>query len=65
MSLIELKYQKSIEELKLELQGFPSKFSVTLDLWTSKNNLSFQGITGHWLSDDWDKKSELLSLNRS
>ncbi len=39
-----------------------SKISITCDLWTSKNALSFFGITGHWIDNDFVLQERLLSF---
>ena len=44
MRRLEVIYKQKKEELKMELGSFKSKFSLTCDLWTSKNNLSFFGV---------------------
>jgi hypothetical protein len=49
-------------ELKEELTKFKSKFSITCDLWTSLNCLSFFGITIHFIDDDWKMHERLLAF---
>jgi hypothetical protein len=41
---------------------FKSKLSVTCDVWTSKNQLSFFGFTIHYIDDDWQMQQELLAF---
>jgi hypothetical protein len=59
--LVELYNQKK-HEMKERLNGFNSKFSITCDVWTSKNQLSFFGFTIHYIDDDWQMKEELLAF---
>ena len=44
------------------MNGFNSKFSVTCDVWTSKNQLSFFGFTIHYIDNDWEMQQELLAF---
>ncbi|GES80816.1 zinc finger BED domain-containing protein RICESLEEPER 2-like [Rhizophagus clarus] len=53
-------YEK--EHIKTELQKIPGKFSFTLDGWTSRNQLSFLGITIHWITSNWKLKSTVLDF---
>ena len=55
-------YNQKKHEMKERLNGFNSKFSVTCDVWTSKNQLSFFGFTIHYIDDDWQMKEELLAF---
>ncbi|GBB84907.1 hypothetical protein RclHR1_01150011 [Rhizophagus clarus] len=50
------------EHIKTELQKIPGKFSFTLDGWTSRNQLSFLGITIHWITSNWKLKSTVLDF---
>ena len=40
-------YEQQKEKLKEKLQSFKSKYSITYDVWTSKNQLLFFGFTIH------------------
>ncbi len=55
-------YDQKKHEMKERLNGFNSKFSVTCNVWTSKNQLSFFGFTIHYVNDDWQMKEELLAF---
>ena len=57
----EMFVQKS-QEVKDMLNSFNSKYSITCDIWTSKNQLSFFGFTIHFINDDWQMKDELLAF---
>jgi hypothetical protein len=48
--------------LRKELQKFNSKFSLTCDVWTSKNQLSFFGFTVHFIDDKWKMQQRLLAF---
>jgi hypothetical protein len=36
--------------------------SLTFDAWTSKIMTSYLAVTGHWITQDWHLRSELLSF---
>lgn len=48
--------------LKKLLQTTTSKISITCDLWTSGNTLSFFGITGHWVDEDYEYQERLIAF---
>ncbi len=58
MTTFEIKFM----QMKNEVNAVPGKISITLDLWTSKNFLSFMAIRGHWLDDDWTYQTKLLDF---
>ncbi len=62
MRRLEEIYNKKKQELKERLNRFKSKYSVTCDVWTSKNQLSFFGFTIHYINDEWEMKQELLAF---
>lgn len=49
-------------ELKKLLGSTTSKVSITCDLWTSGNSLSFFGITGHWVDDNYEYQERLIAF---
>ncbi|GBC52400.2 zinc finger BED domain-containing protein RICESLEEPER 2-like [Rhizophagus irregularis DAOM 181602=DAOM 197198] len=51
------------EFIKKKLQEIPSKVSITLDAWTSKNQISFLGITIHWITNDWKLENTTLDFS--
>jgi len=55
-------YNYKKDELKRRLHSFASKFSVTCDVWTSKNQMSFFGITLHYIDNDWNVQNGLLAF---
>ena len=38
---------------KQNVEKISSQISFTFDTWTSKNQISFLGITMHWIDDNW------------
>lgn len=48
--------------LKRKLNGFKSKISITCDLWTSKNQLSFLGVTAHYIDATWTMQQEVIAF---
>ncbi len=62
MRRLEEIYNQKKQELKERLNRFKSKYSVTCDVWTSKNQLSFFGFTIHYINDEWEMKQELLAF---
>jgi hypothetical protein len=54
-----LKRQK---ELRVYFTSFQSKISITCDVWSSKNQDSFLGISAHWISNEFEQKSCLLAF---
>lgn len=62
MRRLEELYIQQKSDLKEKLNSFKSKFSITCDVWTSKNQLSFFGITIHYIDDDWKIQEHLLAF---
>ena len=56
-------FKNEKNNIKNELQKISSKISFTLDGWTSKNQISFLGITAHWITQDWKFKEILLDFH--
>jgi len=54
----------AVKQAKLisRLSAIKSKFSLTLDSWTSRNLLPFLGVTIHWIDDSWQQWSTLLGF---
>lgn len=55
-------FDVEFNSVKEEVNSVPGKISITMDLWTSKNFLSFMAIRAHWLDDDWHYQSKLLDF---
>jgi len=62
MRRLEDMYLQKIQEVKSKLNTLSSKFSVTCDVWTSKNQLSFFGFTIHYIDDEWKLQENLLTF---
>jgi hypothetical protein len=62
MRRLEDVYLQKIQEVKSKLNTLSSKFSVTCDVWTSKNQLSFFGFTIHYIDDEWKLQENLLTF---
>lgn len=43
----------SIEKIIFIFQEAPGQISLTLDAWTSTTQVSFLGITAHWITTHW------------
>jgi hypothetical protein len=63
MRRLEEIYVQKRDELRDKLNRFRSKYSITCDVWTAKNQESFFGFTIHYVDDAW-KMQEGLLLNR-
>jgi hypothetical protein len=50
------------DRLKQDLAYTCHSISLSLDLWTSENQVSFLGVIGHWLTHDFEKREELLDF---
>lgn len=55
-------YDQTKSNLKVLLQSFKSKVSITCDVWTSKNQLSFFGITVHYIDENYAFQEKLLAF---
>lgn len=59
---IKIKYQVEQTRLINRLQNCNSRVSITCDLWTSKNQLPFFGVTVHYIDDNWVLRKDLLDF---
>jgi len=55
-------YEDRKGALKEKLNSFNSKYSITCDVWTSKNQLSFFGFTIHYIDDKWEMQEGLIAF---
>ena len=62
MRRLEELYLQKQNDLKEKLNSLNSKYSITCDVWTSKNQLSFFGFTIHYIDDDWKVVEHLLAF---
>ncbi|KAK9371827.1 uncharacterized protein V1513DRAFT_386091 [Lipomyces chichibuensis] len=53
---------ESRENLKRELESTCVTIGLSLDVWTSKNNLSILGDVGHWLTPEFVYKERVLEF---
>lgn len=53
-------YERKKSELKKYLTGF--KMSFTLDIWTSKNYISFLAVTAHFVDESFRLRAILLDF---
>jgi hypothetical protein len=40
------------------------RISLTMDAWTSGNQIPYLGVTGHWIDERWQVRSEALAFKR-
>jgi hypothetical protein len=38
------------------------RISITTDAWSARNYKEFIAVTGHWISKDWQQRSQLLDI---
>jgi hypothetical protein len=62
MRRLEQLYWEKKSCLKEQLNDFESKYSITCDVWTSKNQLSFFSITIHFVDNHWQMQEKLLAF---
>ena len=51
------------EELTRHLASIESRISISLDGWTSPNNIAFVGIVAHFIDNDFVLRSEVLGFD--
>ncbi|KAL6144862.1 hypothetical protein ACLB2K_055552 [Fragaria x ananassa] len=44
------------------IAGCPGRISLTVDLWTSNQNLGYVFLTGHFVDSDWNSYSRILNV---
>ncbi|MCL7049954.1 hypothetical protein MKW94_020794 [Papaver nudicaule] len=52
------------EDVKASLNFVNSKISLTLDFWTSCEQIFYMSITGHWIDESWSRHKVLLDVSR-
>jgi hypothetical protein len=40
------------------------RISLTMDVWTSSNQIPYLGVTGHWIDSSWEVRNEALAFKR-
>lgn len=59
---IQTTFKEKKEMLAGRLKLLSSNVSFTIDCWTSANQHPFQGVTAHWIDDNWKIQSTVLDL---
>lgn len=52
------------EDVKASLQSISSRFSVTLDFWTSYEKIVYMSVKCHWIDENWVSQKVLLDVCR-
>lgn len=50
------------EAVRLTVEQISSKVSITLDFWTSYEQILYMSITCHWIDDNWSLQKVLLDI---
>jgi len=56
------RFNSKLCEMRGIFEKLDSKVSFTTDCWTSPNNISFMGITAHYIDNDWTLQSVTLDF---
>lgn len=59
---IENIYKAKKEKIHAILNDFDSSFSICTDVWTSKNQIPFLGVTIHFINSNWQKVTLLIGF---
>ncbi|XP_010537414.1 PREDICTED: uncharacterized protein LOC104812116 isoform X2 [Tarenaya hassleriana] len=57
-------YRSMQEDVKASLEHVSSKVSITLNFWTSYENIFYLSVTGHWIDENWSFQRLLLDICR-
>jgi hypothetical protein len=60
--LLSKEYEKAVPEVRRKLQTAMGMIHLTFDGWTSRQNISFLGVSAHFLDEDWNHQTVLLGL---
>jgi hypothetical protein len=55
-------FMKEKEKLYDYFKTVPSRFSATMDMWTSNQNKSYMCITVHWVDENWAMQKRIVSF---
>jgi hypothetical protein len=55
-------YMEKNEKLYAHLKIVCCKFSATMDMWTSRQNKAYMGVTLHWIDDEWHIHKRIVGL---
>ncbi|XP_065907752.1 zinc finger BED domain-containing protein 4-like [Dysidea avara] len=61
--LLKKKYDK-LKSSVLDKLKKTDTINLTIDLWSNRQMRSYLGITGHYISDDWNLESVMLACNQ-
>lgn len=50
------------EDVRATLDQVSSKFAITLEFWTSYEQICYMGITCHWIDESWSFQKVLLDI---
>lgn len=59
---IKEEFHSSRAYVKEELARSSRPLALSLDVWTSENQIAIMGILGHWITPDFEKRDELLEF---
>lgn len=59
---IKEEFHSSRASVKEELARSSRTLALSLDVWTSENQIAIMGILGHWITPDFEKRDELLEF---
>ncbi|KAI3880976.1 hypothetical protein MKX03_007822 [Papaver bracteatum] len=57
-------FKSTREDVKASLQLVNSKISLTLEFWTSYEQIFYMSVTGHWIDESWSLHKVLLDISR-
>ncbi|KAF6147802.1 hypothetical protein GIB67_021937 [Kingdonia uniflora] len=61
-----LEVSKSMrEDVRMCMEQVDSMVSITLDFWTSYEQVSYMSITGHWIDENWSLRKVLLDISHT
>jgi hypothetical protein len=59
---VQSEYSTWRDRLKQDLADTCQSISLSLDIWTSENQISFLAVVGHWLTPDFKLREDLLEF---
>ncbi|XP_026431095.1 zinc finger BED domain-containing protein DAYSLEEPER-like [Papaver somniferum] len=57
-------FKSTREDVKASLELVNSKISLTLEFWTSYEQIFYMSVTGHWIDESWSLHKVLLDISR-
>ncbi|KAM1377820.1 hypothetical protein FF1_039279 [Malus domestica] len=55
-------FQSMQEVVRLSLEQVSSKVSITLEFWTSYEEISYMSVTCHWIDESWSFQKMMLDI---